>query len=29
MRFAFILEKKDDFPVDWMCRRLEVSKSGF
>jgi hypothetical protein len=29
VRFAFISERKDDFPVDWMCRRLEVSRSGF
>jgi putative transposase len=29
VRFAFISTKKDDFPVDWMCRRLEVSTSGF
>ncbi len=29
MRFSFIASKAGDFPVAWMCRRLEVSTSGF
>ncbi len=29
MRFASIFEKKDDFPVARVCRRLGVSTSGF
>ena len=29
MRFRFIAAKKGDFPVAWMCRRLDVSSSGF
>lgn len=29
MRFAFIAAKRSDFPVAWMCRRLDVSSSGF
>ena len=29
MKFAFINAKRADFPVAWMCRRLEVSTSGF
>ena len=29
MKFAFIARNVGLFPVDWMCRRLEVSSSGF
>ncbi len=29
MKFAFIAAKRGDFPVTWLCRRLEVSASGF
>jgi putative transposase len=29
VRFGFIAAKKGDFPVAWMCRRLDVSSSGF
>jgi putative transposase len=29
MKFAFIAAKQGDFPVAWLCRRLEVSPSGF
>jgi transposase InsO family protein len=29
VKFAFIAAKRGDFPVAWMCRRLEVSSSGF
>lgn len=29
MRFAFIRANRGDFPTAWMCRRLEVSTSGF
>jgi transposase InsO family protein len=29
MKFAFIDVEKASFPIRWMCRRLEVSSSGF
>lgn len=29
MKFAFIAANRGDFPIAWMCRRLEVSTSGF
>ena len=29
VRFGFIAAEKATFPVAWMCRRLEVSRSGF
>jgi putative transposase len=29
MRFAFMLEEKAHFPIAFMCRHLEVSRSGF
>jgi len=29
VRFSFIAAKVGDFPVAWMCRRLDVSSSGF
>lgn len=29
MRFDFIAAKRADFPVAWMCRRLDVSSAGF
>jgi transposase InsO family protein len=29
MKFFFIAAKASDYPVAWMCRRLEVSCSGF
>ena len=29
MKFAFIARNVGRFPVNWMCRRLEVSSSGF
>lgn len=29
MRFNFIATKASDFPIAWMCRRLDVSSSGF
>lgn len=29
MRFNFIAARTSDYPVAWMCRRLDVSASGF
>lgn len=29
MRFTFIQEKKDEYPIDLMCRILGVSRSGY
>ena len=29
MKFAFIAAKTGDFLVAWLCRRLEISTSGF